>query len=227
MKKNNLKKQNQMRSKNSKAFTIVELLIVVVVIAVLAAISVVSYNGIQTRTRHAQMKSDISQIAKQLEIYKIQNNNSYPVSSAGSMDYTSWTGRAHATSSSNCMLSNATDEWIPGIGVEIPTQPRAVTSGGGYNLAGCYLYASDGETYVLSAWNMLEAPEDESDMYRRIGFRELFSSSSNPSGHFVMCNHSYIGGIQGGTYNVNNDMYKRSYTKSNITSCDETPPSGA
>lgn len=34
-----------------KGFTLVELLIVIVVIAILAAISVVAYNGIQTRAK--------------------------------------------------------------------------------------------------------------------------------------------------------------------------------
>lgn len=69
---------------NQKGFTIVELLIVIVVIGILAAITIVAYNGIQSRARDTQRAQDIKTIAKALEIYKIQNG-SYPgvVSSTG------------------------------------------------------------------------------------------------------------------------------------------------
>lgn len=45
-------------------FTIVELLIVIVVIAILAAITIVSYNGIQQRANESKIKSDLSMINK-------------------------------------------------------------------------------------------------------------------------------------------------------------------
>jgi prepilin-type N-terminal cleavage/methylation domain-containing protein len=47
-------------------FTIVELLIVVVVIAILAAITIVSYNGIQARANDAAAKTELSQNAKSI-----------------------------------------------------------------------------------------------------------------------------------------------------------------
>jgi prepilin-type N-terminal cleavage/methylation domain-containing protein len=47
-------------------FTIVELLIVVVVIAILAAITIVSYNGIQARANESVVKSELSQNAKSI-----------------------------------------------------------------------------------------------------------------------------------------------------------------
>lgn len=60
-----------------KGFTIVELLIVIVVIGILAAISIVSYNGIQARGRDAQRLSDMNTIVKALEIYKAEHGE-YP-----------------------------------------------------------------------------------------------------------------------------------------------------
>jgi prepilin-type N-terminal cleavage/methylation domain-containing protein len=63
--------------KSKSGFTIVELLIVIVVIAILAAISIVAYNGIQSRARDAERKSDISAIQKHIEIFYI-NNGFYP-----------------------------------------------------------------------------------------------------------------------------------------------------
>lgn len=61
----------------NKGFTIVELLIVIVVIAILAAISIVAYNGIQSRARDNTRLSDIKAIQKALELYKV-DNGTYP-----------------------------------------------------------------------------------------------------------------------------------------------------
>lgn len=58
-------------------FTIVELLIVIVVVAILAAITFVGYSSFQSRAHDAAIRSDFNNIAKLLEIYKIQEG-SYP-----------------------------------------------------------------------------------------------------------------------------------------------------
>ncbi len=56
---------------NNKGFTIVELLIVVVVIAILAAITIVSYNGIQARTTEAAIQTDMRNAVSKIEQYKV------------------------------------------------------------------------------------------------------------------------------------------------------------
>lgn len=58
-------------------FTIVELLIVIVVIGILAAITIVAYNGIQQRAKEAERQSDITAVAKALELYYVDNGR-YP-----------------------------------------------------------------------------------------------------------------------------------------------------
>jgi len=64
---------------NIKGFTIVELLIVIVVIAILAAITIVSYNGIQRRAIISTLQSELSSSAKKLENVKIDSSDSqYP-----------------------------------------------------------------------------------------------------------------------------------------------------
>ena len=57
---------NKIHSKHQSGFTIVELLIVVVVIAILAAITIVSFNGIQTRAKISSIQSDLRNIATKL-----------------------------------------------------------------------------------------------------------------------------------------------------------------
>ena len=56
-----------LNNNKQKAFTIVELLIVIVVIGILAAISIVSYNGIQNRARDTSVKSSASQVRTKIE----------------------------------------------------------------------------------------------------------------------------------------------------------------
>lgn len=59
-------------------FTIVELLIVIVVIGILAAIALVAYNGIQNRARASAASSALSQAAKKISIWQVDNPGSAP-----------------------------------------------------------------------------------------------------------------------------------------------------
>lgn len=58
--------------KREVGFTIVELLIVIVVIGILAAITIVAYNGIQNRTIETSVRSNLSSIARQIELKKAE-----------------------------------------------------------------------------------------------------------------------------------------------------------
>lgn len=56
-------------------FTIVELLIVIVVIGILAAITIVAYNGIQTRAKNTTQINAAAQYIKLLKLYYVQNGS--------------------------------------------------------------------------------------------------------------------------------------------------------
>lgn len=56
--------------KQTKGFTIVELLIVIVVIGILAAITIVAYNGIQARARTTAVNSDLRSLEKAMLMYR-------------------------------------------------------------------------------------------------------------------------------------------------------------
>ena len=76
-------------AKNKPGFTIVELLIVIVVIGILAAIVIVAYNGVQTRARDSQRKSDLSQLAKIISLYSVDNGD-YAEAGCGNGTGTGW-----------------------------------------------------------------------------------------------------------------------------------------
>lgn len=209
-----------------RGFTIVELLIVIVVIAILAAISIVAYNGIQNRAKNTAVQNDIRQVAKLIELYNA-DKGSYP--STGGMN--------NVFTDSNCAFAPDADaaagyrgsQWVPGLVGDytssLPQNP-GLSGTGRAGLGGCYVYVSDGANYIVSAWNAKRNGPGTDAMYRRLGFRETSFFSANG----YICNHTgTIGGLSGSptVYSADTDFYKHSYTISNITTCNETPPSGA
>ena len=65
--------------KTHRAFTIVELLIVVVVIAILAAVTVVAYNGIKRQAETASTSATIASYVKALKMYASEHDGKYPL----------------------------------------------------------------------------------------------------------------------------------------------------
>lgn len=201
-----------------KGFTIVELLIVIVVIAILAAIVIIVYNGVQERAKSSRRQADIANVVTLIENYNVEHGE-YPKTTDQSQ--ANWKS-VDVRTDSNCFNGSKQSDWVPDITAVLP-QSDGDTTGGVGGVGGCYLYASDGKSYVLSAWNMVDIPQT-SAKYRRLGFREFQTSTST---QFYTCNNSVIGGVSGGSYSATNDYYKHSYTVSNIGDCDETPPPGA
>lgn len=70
------------RTLYSRAFTIVELLIVIVVIGILATITITAYNGIQQRARDSDRISSLNQLQKAIELYYVDNGR-YPAITHG------------------------------------------------------------------------------------------------------------------------------------------------
>lgn len=200
-----------------RGFTIVELLIVVVVIAILAAVTIVSYAGITQRAKSAKIQQEVCQVANKIEEY-YATNGVYPKTQSTTLTAGGGSVRvdANCTSPESALVYKGSD-WVPDINTPLPQSDGSTGSRGD---RGCYVYQSDGTSYILSAWNMAPAAQTGT-MYRRVGFREISNQQ------YYLCNHPNIGGANASPYDITRDMYKYSYTITNITTCIETPPSGA
>lgn len=71
--------------RSQRGFTIVELLIVIVVIGILAAVTVVAFNGVQSRAKNASIISGVGHYLKAIEMYRAEHGE-YPLASAKNLD---------------------------------------------------------------------------------------------------------------------------------------------
>jgi len=95
--------------KHSRAFTLVELLVVIAVIGILASITVVGFTRFQVDARDAQRSSKTSIIAEALEKY-YDTNGEYPSCSAVTLD-----------------TQTVSDTVLPGIGIHTLSVPSSVS----------------------------------------------------------------------------------------------------
>jgi len=92
------------KNRFKKGFTIVELLVVIVVIGILASITIISYTGFTARANAALAQSDLSNMSRTIEMYKIDYGQ-YP---AQTSDFTGMKG--YAVSKGNTLLSYVSDK---------------------------------------------------------------------------------------------------------------------
>ena len=62
----------------NKAFTLVEILIVVIILGILAAIVIPQFTEASNDARTSALQSDLQTIRSQLELYKVQHLENYP-----------------------------------------------------------------------------------------------------------------------------------------------------
>jgi len=196
-----------------KGFTLIELLVVVAIIGILATVVLASLGSARSRARDAKRIADMTNIRTALELYFL-DNNSYPSTGSLNTVYMDTTCLGPAATSPDIKNSN----WIPNLvsGGYMGSLPQNLGEAG-YDYARslasrntCYMYASDGNFYILSAWGVVEnGPISTThSLYSRVGFRE-----GNYGDHLYYCNHPNIGNT------ISGDYYRYSYTLTNITTC--------
>lgn len=67
-----------MRNRVSRAFTLVEILIVVVILGILAAIVVPQFTNASQDAQVGNIETQLQTIRSQLELYRVKNNGQYP-----------------------------------------------------------------------------------------------------------------------------------------------------
>lgn len=94
------------KSKN-RGFTIIEILIVIVVIAILAAITIVSYNGIQLRAKTEKGHTTAVTIVEKAQLYAAKHGGAYP--SSYDMANLATTDAAYASGTNSMLYSGTAD----------------------------------------------------------------------------------------------------------------------
>ncbi len=62
----------------SKAFTLVELLIVVIILGILAAVVIPQFSDASTEARGSSLTTNLSTVRGQIELYRLQHGGKYP-----------------------------------------------------------------------------------------------------------------------------------------------------
>jgi prepilin-type N-terminal cleavage/methylation domain-containing protein len=118
-----------------RAFTLVELLVVISIIGLLSTIASVSLSSVRLKARDMKRASDITSLRDALELYYTENS-AYPVAAA-------WFG-----ATGNCW-GTVTNNWIPGLSptymAKLPLDPKPGMC------TQVYIYSSNGTDYKIIA----------------------------------------------------------------------------
>jgi len=69
--------------KARSGFTLVEILIVVIILGILAAIVIPQFSDASTQAKESSLRSNLSTVRSQIELYKIQHTDALPGADAG------------------------------------------------------------------------------------------------------------------------------------------------
>lgn len=133
------------KNASTRAFTLVELLVIIAIIAVLSAIILSALHEARQGARDKQRKIDLKNLQLSVELYK-EANGSYPLNCDGVDAY-----RGVESGTLSCSTSGA--DFIAGLTptfiAEVPSDPLSSDTTG-------YVYRSDGTSYKIMALQSVE-----------------------------------------------------------------------
>lgn len=131
---------------HQKGFTIVELLIVIVVIAILAAISVVAYNGVQTRAKNAKRDNDLTQLEKAIQLARTNTSKqTVAITGFGMTSYNCTVAGGNTNNTEPRLLAQNHSCWT-----SWRTMLDRLSTASGMNLSGLYSGDASGNPYYLN-----------------------------------------------------------------------------
>lgn len=156
--------------RGGSGFTLVELLVVIAIIGLLSSIVMVSLLTARQKGRDAKRIADLKTIGLALAAYHL-DHGSYPATGTtlASLNGHLWYGNCNLTSawgSGNMpnMDSGGTSGWIPGLAPTyiplLPSDPTPSTNK-------CYIYNSDGNDYMILAYQSVESYTVANNPYPR------------------------------------------------------------
>jgi prepilin-type N-terminal cleavage/methylation domain-containing protein len=163
------------RTNKQLGFTIVELLIVIVVIGILAAITIVAYNGVQTRAQGSKITSDLALLNKAIQAARVNSSEvalryvTGLTGTAGTCMYkspgtdlaaldkstdTCWTQYAASmkkiSDASGMNVTNLVDPWGRPYAMDENEKEGASTCGNGKDVIGVFSRPFDGTAWIIN-----------------------------------------------------------------------------
>jgi prepilin-type N-terminal cleavage/methylation domain-containing protein len=146
----------------NKAFTLIELIIVIALIMILATVSLGAYTLATTRSQDTQRKNDLTQIAKSLEAF-VNDVGRYPLSDgAGQMLCYEKVGSVVTSPNPACTgnkLTSRIDNEVTSY-ITFPTEPI---------VGNVYYYESDSTGSSFSLYTVLQNPKDRDLIFNEDG----------------------------------------------------------
>jgi len=136
------------RTRNSRGFTLVEILIVVIILGILAAIVIPQFTNASNDARNNSVASTLQTLRGQIELFKIQHADTPPAQTALSVVLT---GKTNPTDTTQTAATGTLGPYVQSFPVNPVNGFSTVVNAAG--TAAGWVYSVSGNQYTISATN--------------------------------------------------------------------------
>ncbi len=159
---------NQMSKIKIKAFTLIELLIVIAIIGLLASITLIALNNSRKQARITKRISDLKQMSAAVELYFLTNN--FVPGTVTSPSYSECAGFSTTVTSPNALIPGI----VPSFASSLPRDPAMNVSAG----QNCYVFMGTSKDYKIMSYNITDMTLAEINQHPE--FKDPRRNSSGP-----------------------------------------------